>query len=836
ELDGELDGPGQSRLDHEVRAGVADLRAVAAAADEVGAALAATAARLDAADEGPEWSEAAAFARWVRRHFLVTGVRLPDGSTQGVGADVDPAATVPRDTPVVVQRSLGTSRVHRAERLAVVTFADPAGGPPTQFVGLTSMEGRAERPSGVPWVRQQLAEALRWLSVVPRSHTETVVRTFFDDLPWDVLLVADAAWLAEMLGAMVAAVDEDTTVLRLLPEPAPLAVTAAVAVPEADYRPALDDELAAAFCYLLPVERVETGVELGEGGLVTMSVTALLDQDRAGHALPDDEALRSMAATLRHLARSWPEQVVTELTLLLPGPAATAAAEAHVHWQEWAEHLPPAYRDATPARLAAADLLALVDVRGTGGTDLRLVPDPTVTDTAPSRNTAPPQDTAPPKDNAPSQDTPSAGRTVAETGPTAADAGRELRLVVDGPPPLLSDLVPAVESHGLLSVAETTFVLDGDGPATVLGLLVRPPAGTELTDDGRLAASLRSTLARTTETHLLNNLVVTTPLDHEQVAVLRAYARYLPQLDPTVHPASVVDALSTNPQAAVALWSHVAARFGPADDPDASDDPEGRARMVAACDAVARLDHDRLLRALLTLVDATMRTNLGAPSPGRPVVLKLDGTRLAGLGNRPAWREVWVSAPEVEGIHLRAGPIARGGLRWSDRPDDVRTEVLQLADTQRLKNALIVPTGAKGGFVVRRPPTDGTALRAAVESAYRTFVDALLDVTDNRVDGATVRPDAVRVADGDDSYLVVAADRGTASFSDVANEIAAAHGFWLGDAFASGGSAGYDHKELGVTARGAWVSVAEHFARRGVDVQADRLRVVGIGYMSGDVF
>jgi glutamate dehydrogenase len=807
ELDELLDGPAHQRLHNEVVGGVEDLLLVETAGPAITEALDTTAVRLESGADDPEWAEAAAFCRWLRRrHFLVTGALLPDGTTIGVGAGADSASPMPQGAAVLVRRSRGSSRVHRSERAAVITFADPAGGPPTQFVGLTTMQGRAERPSGVAWVRHKLAEVLRWLSVVPFSHTETQVRTLFDDLPWDVLLVADATWIAEMVGAMLAAVDDGTTVLRLLPEPSPRAVTAAVAVPEIDYRPTLDDELAHAFQYLLPVQAVEAGSELGEGGLVTLSVTALLETD-----VPDDETLGSMATQLRHVARSWPEQVTAALVDRLDGPGDRAAAAEFV-WQRWADRLPATYRDATPPTVAADDLLELDGLSGSGGMHVRLVP----------------VDQAPSADAVAQKDHDGATRPV-----------QELRLVIDGPPPALSDLVPALESHGLLTLAETTYVLDGHGggSATVLGLLVQRPDGPILhDDDGRLTGSLVATLQRSVDADSLNSLVVSTGMDHEQVAVLRAYARYLPQLDPTVHPVSVVEALAANPATALALWSHLEVRFGPSGQHDAADDPDGRERVVACCDAVARLDHDRLLRSLLALVDATVRTNVWASERNRPVVLKLDGTRLAGIGNRPAWREVWVSSPEVEGVHLRAGAIARGGLRWSDRPDDVRTEVLQLADAQRLKNALIVPTGAKGGFVVRRPPADGAALRNAVEAAYRTFVDALLDVTDNRVDGATVRPQGVRAADGDDAYLVVAADRGTASFSDIANGIAAEHGFWLGDAFASGGSAGYDHKELGVTARGAWVSVTEHFARRGVDVQTDRLRVAGIGDMSGDVF
>ena len=203
------------------------------------------------------------------------------------------------------------------------------------------------------------------------------------------------------------------------------------------------------------------------------------------------------------------------------------------------------------------------------------------------------------------------------------------------------------------------------------------------------------------------------------------------------------------------------------------------------------------------------------------------------------WREIWVYSPRVEGIHLRAGPVARGGLRWSDRRDDFRTEILGLMKAQRVKNAVIVPTGAKGGFYPKQLPSpalDRDAWLAEGTESYRIFIRTLLSITDNIVEGKVVHPEGVVILDGDDPYFVVAADKGTATFSDVANAIALERGFWLGDAFASGGSVGYDHKAMGITAKGAWVSVQRHFAERGVDVQTQPIRVVGCGDMSGDVF
>ena len=264
-------------------------------------------------------------------------------------------------------------------------------------------------------------------------------------------------------------------------------------------------------------------------------------------------------------------------------------------------------------------------------------------------------------------------------------------------------------------------------------------------------------------------------------------------------------------------------------------------------DGVAGLDTDRILRSLLTLIRATVRTNHYLCDPGGSsrsyLALKLVPKAVLELPEpRPA-SEIFVCSPRVEGVHLRFGPVARGGVRWSDRREDFRTEVLALAKAQAVKNAVIVPVGAKGGFVVKRPPAptgdprlDREAVQAEGISCYRMFVSGLLDLTDNLINGINRHPDQLVCHDGEDSYLVVAADKGTATFSDIANEVAASHRFWLGDAFASGGSAGYDHKAMGITARGVWKSVQRHFRELGVDVQTEDVTVVGIGDMSGDVF
>ena len=330
-------------------------------------------------------------------------------------------------------------------------------------------------------------------------------------------------------------------------------------------------------------------------------------------------------------------------------------------------------------------------------------------------------------------------------------------------------------------------------------------------------------------------LVLRTGLAWREVAVLRAYARYARQLGNPYGVKYMADTLLAHPAVARALLGLFTARFDPAlqGRPEAEDDALATAQELI--DAVTGLDADRILRGFLGMIGATLRTNFYRERPF--LSFKIDPSAVPDMpAPRPRF-EIFVYSPRVEGVHLRYGPVARGGLRWSDRPQDFRTEILGLVKAQAVKNAVIVPVGAKGGFVVRRPEAGGDE----VVACYRTFISGLLDVTDNlvtRPDGRaeTVPPPDVVRHDGDDAYLVVAADKGTAKFSDIANEVAASYGFWLGDAFASGGSKGYDHKAMGITARGAWESVKRHFRELGVDTQAEEFTVVGVGDMSGDVF
>ncbi|MFE9462077.1 NAD-glutamate dehydrogenase [Streptomyces virginiae] len=341
-----------------------------------------------------------------------------------------------------------------------------------------------------------------------------------------------------------------------------------------------------------------------------------------------------------------------------------------------------------------------------------------------------------------------------------------------------------------------------------------------------------------------NSLVLSAGLTWRQAVVLRAYAKYLRQAGSTFSQDYMEDTLRNNVHTTRLLVSLFEARMSPVRQAAGSELVDAMLEELdGALDQVASLDEDRILRAFLTLIKATLRTNFfQLDSQGEQhayVSMKFDPQAIPDLpAPRPAY-EIWVYSPRVEGVHLRFGKVARGGLRWSDRREDFRTEILGLVKAQMVKNTVIVPVGAKGGFVAKNlpdPSVDRDAWLAEGIASYKIFISALLDITDNMVAGEVVPPRSVVRHDEDDTYLVVAADKGTATFSDIANGVAESYGFWLGDAFASGGSAGYDHKGMGITARGAWESVKRHFRELGHDTQTQDFTVVGVGDMSGDVF
>jgi glutamate dehydrogenase len=435
-------------------------------------------------------------------------------------------------------------------------------------------------------------------------------------------------------------------------------------------------------------------------------------------------------------------------------------------------------------------------------------------------------------------------RTIVE-----ADGARLVcHLVGAGEPRLLSDLVPTFAGFGL-AVAEQRRLRHhpAERPPVWLDRFELLPVTQVTGDAGRFDEALEAVLRGDAEADGLNALVLTAGMAWQQVTVLRAYARYWRQAGCRFSQAYIEQALVMSPDVARLLTETFETRFDPARnhaDPDQRHTAIGQLerRLERALHEVVSLDHDRILRSLLGLVQATLRTNWfqQARRATEPPCLsmKLAPRQLRDLPAPLPMYEVWVYSPRFEGLHLRFGAVARGGVRWSDRTEDFRTEILGLAKAQAVKNAVIVPAGAKGGFVCKRLPDtrDREAWLAEGVACYRTFVSALLSITDNLVEGRVVPPADVVRCDGDDPYLVVAADKGTATFSDLANDVADRHGFWLGDAFASGGRTGYDHKAMGITARGAWESVKRHFRELGSDPASGDFTAVGIGDMSGDVF
>jgi glutamate dehydrogenase len=427
----------------------------------------------------------------------------------------------------------------------------------------------------------------------------------------------------------------------------------------------------------------------------------------------------------------------------------------------------------------------------------------------------------------------------------ATDPENHLRLKIYRKSALvsLSDAVPVLENFGFRVLKETPTRLEGASEGHIHEFLVvtadGSPCGPVMARATVIEQVVAAVLEGRSENDAFNQLLVSVGLEPKGVVLLRAWFRYLRQTGLSYGLATVVEALRKAPDVARGLI----ALFDAGHDPDAGEarDEAVRAaeqRIAKGLAGVAAIDDDRILRLIRGVIAAILRTNAFAPSGEEALAFKLDSALVPGLPAPVPWREIWVYSPRLEGIHLRGGPIARGGLRWSDRRDDFRTEVLGLMKAQVVKNAVIVPTGAKGGFYPKQlpPASNRDAWLAEGTESYRTFIRALLSVTDNLVKARVVHPARIVIHDGDDPYFVVAADKGTATFSDVANAIAIERGFWLGDAFASGGSNGYDHKAMGITAKGAWVSVQRHFRELGVDVQKQSIRVAGVGDMSGDVF
>ncbi|MFC3052052.1 NAD-glutamate dehydrogenase [Kordiimonas pumila] len=412
----------------------------------------------------------------------------------------------------------------------------------------------------------------------------------------------------------------------------------------------------------------------------------------------------------------------------------------------------------------------------------------------------------------------------------------------------LSNCMPLLENMGFKVLSEYSYQMTGGSTSVIHDFTLERTADNALDFDS-LKPLVEELFVRVwtgaAENDRFNELVLTAGLSWDSIIIIRAYGKYLRQLGLGYTPDYIADSMVFHADVAAKLVCYFDSQFNTAlagkDRAEKGDTVIAEIREMM--DKVQSLDHDRILRAYLDVMKATLRTNFYQPGvvegvDERALAFKIRSREVEEAPLPRPYAEIWVYSPQVEGVHLRGGPIARGGLRWSDRREDFRTEVLGLVKAQQVKNAVIVPQGAKGGFYPKQlpPMSDREAFMAEGIASYRRFITSLLSLTDNLVGGKVVPPENTIRRDSDDPYLVVAADKGTATFSDIANSISEGRGFWLGDAFASGGSQGYDHKKMGITAKGGWVSVQRHFREMGIDTQKDIISTIGVGDMAGDVF
>jgi glutamate dehydrogenase len=742
--------------------------------------------------------EAAVFLEWlVDNHFTFVAVCAGDGGEPlGIARRREPAGlpavNAGPDAPLVIlTKATERSTVHRAVPLDVVAVSGHL------LLGLYTADAYSESTDDLPIVRRKVAQVMARAGFAPTSHDGRSLRNVLETIPRDEVFRQSEPELFALAIGIVRLGERRRVRLFANRDPFGRFVSFLVYLPRDRYTTPVRVAIIEA------LRRGVGGTEADFNVLVTESVLARLHivvQTPAG--APAAVAERALEVQLTEIARDWTDDLRDALV------AARGEERGLDALRTWEDAFPPAYQADVDAATAVRDIAVLQD-----RPDLAIRLD------------------------------------LAEFDGTA-----RLTLYRSDTPLALSDVMPVLEHLDVVVVDERPYAISprNAGPQWVTSFTIRAAgeAGTgagaaPLAEPGaqdRVAELFLGVWSGEIENDGLNRLVLRAGLTARQVVVLRALVKYLHQAGVRFTEASFADALAANPLSARSIVALFEERFGP--DVDASRRDAEVARISAGLDqeidAVQSLDEDRILRALADGVRAAVRTNAYVVDRGA-LSIKLDPTALEFLPDPKPAHEIWVYSARVEAVHLRGGDIARGGIRWSARRDDFRIEVLDLMKAQTEKNAVIVPVGAKGGFVVKRPPADTAALRDEVRACYRDFVRGMLDITDNVdfgqvVGGEPRAPRDVVRHDHDDPYLVVAADKGTATFSDDANALAAEYGFWLGDAFASGGSSGYDHKEMGITSRGAWVSARAHFRALGVDADAAPLTVVGIGDMSGDVF
>jgi len=713
---------------------------------------------------------------------------------------------------LIINKTNAESTVHRRARMDYVGVKklDASGRVVGEhrFIGLFTSKAYAESAGSIPILRNKLDSIIAAEGAREGSHDYKEIITIFNSLPKEELFLSSAEEVGDDVRAVLDSYGGSDVRVTLREDPLHRGFSVMVILPRDRFSSIVRKEIEAALVDAYRGEVLNYHLALGEGDQARLHFYLGVGSEPA-----ETVGAAQLEERVAEIIRTWADRVQDGLE------AHRSADEARRLALHYGEAFSREYQAAVAADVAVEDILELESLReGEGSVSVRLTnPDP-------------------------------------ETMVAGVVGATELKLFLRGEHLVLSDFMPILEDAGLRVTAMKPYEVGGNGvpSASIYVFAVHDREGERLELEAcgaLLSEAILAARAGDAISDSLNALVVSAGLHWREVDVLRGFAGYAFQVGAVPSRMALPSALVQHPGITRELFDLFRAKFDPStgasreDRQSTADDI--REAFFGSLGGVSLLADDRALRRLEEIISMTVRTNYyrhGGRSPtsrsgGVPYISYkfLVGDLAARRPTRLLF-EVWVHSARMEGVHLRGGFVARGGIRWSDRPDDFRKEVLGLVKTQMVKNAVIVPGGSKGGFITRVIPADPDERHEEAKRQYRTLIRGLLDITDNLMAGHPVPPDGVVSYDPPDPYLVVAADKGTATFSDVANTVAREYGFWLDDAFASGGSNGYDHKAVGITARGAWECVRRHFREKGKDIQTEPFTVAGIGDMSGDVF
>lgn len=725
-------------------------------------------------------------------------------STFVSGGSLSPAVKDFMDSnePIIVAKANARSTVHRRtymDYIGVKTYSpDGQVVGEERYVGLFTSEAYNRPASDIPLLNRKVDEVIHSAKFAPGSHNEKAIANILETFPRDEMFQTDVETLRETSLGILRLYKRPRTKLFLRRDRFDRFVSAIVFVPRDRFSSEIRENIGAVLATGFNGRVSAFYPYFGDASLIRVHFIIGMDP-----GAPEGRDLRELTRQIRTITKSWADGLLDEMRAQSDGKT------PHGLFARYENAFDAGYVHRTTPIEAITDIEQLQKL---DKTDIRQ-------------------------------------RVFHQTG--SAKNTINLKMYSANRPLPLSDMIPRIENLGLKILREQSAQVNtNDGRELWIHNFHTVTADGQPINADEIGTLLEDALTAIvngkTEDDCFNSLIALAGLDWREAWALRALAKHHLQAGYSFSQSYIEDTLVNNPQITRSLISLFHSKFNPLGTENLHDRmqevEQAKKKIFTLLEEVASLDEDRIIRRFIGLINAISRTNYYQRDDNgeyKPYIsLKIESPRLPELPDPKPYREIFVSGPRVDGVHLRFGPIARGGLRWSDRREDFRTEVLGLVKAQRVKNAVIVPTGSKGGFYPKQLPASGerTEIFEEGRNAYKQFIRGLLDVTDNIVDGRTVAPTNVVRWDDDDPYLVVAADKGTATFSDTANDISRDYGFWLGDAFASGGTNGYDHKVMGITARGAWEAVKRHFREAGKNIQSEPFTVAGVGDMSGDVF